>query len=213
MKLIMKINLAAALSCFILLIESCSSSVLVDVWNDPSYNESPLKNLLIIAVRKDPIQRRIWEDAFVGEFSKHGVYATSSYNLFQNSFPDTLQVIEAVQENGFDGILVTHLLKVETETRYVESYVTSEMRTRYNPFRKMYTNYYKEIQHPGYVESKTIERRSIEVWVFENEERIIWGATSNTPERNSVEDVQDDIADLVIPELVQNNIIKSNKIK
>lgn len=208
MKLKIKIFLGAALFCLIIYLASCSSSTLVDVWNDPAYNEPPLKNILIIALRKDPIQRRIWEDAFTNEFVKRGVRATSSYILFQNSFPDTLQIIEAVQENKFDGMLVTRLLNEETQTHYIESYVTSELRTRYNPFRKTYTNYYQEIHHPGYVESKTIERRSIEVWLIENNERIIWGATSNTPERNTVEDVQNDVAKLVIPELMRNEIIK-----
>jgi len=37
------------------------------------------------------------------------------------------------------------------------------------------------------------------------------GATSNSPERNSVEDIQNDIAELVIPELTSNAIIKSGK--
>jgi len=208
MKLKIKIFFGAALFCLIICLASCSSSTLVDVWNDPAYNEPPLKNILIIAFRKDPIQRRIWEDAFANEFAKHGVRATSSYILFQNSFPDTLQIIEAVQENKFDGMLVTRLLNEETQTRYIESYVTSELRTRYNPFRKTYTNYYQEIHHPGYVESKTIERRSIEVWLIENNERIIWGATSNTPERNTVEDVQNDVAKLVIPELMRNEIVQ-----
>lgn len=208
MELKIKIFFGAALFCLIICLASCSSSTLVDVWNDPAYNEPPLKNILIIAFRKDPIQRRIWEDAFANEFAKHGVRATSSYILFQNSFPDTLQIIEAVQENKFDGMLVTRLLNEETQTRYIESYVTSELRTRYNPFRKTYTNYYQEIHHPGYVESKTIERRSIEVWLIENNERIIWGATSNTPERNTVEDVQNDVAKLVIPELMRNEIVK-----
>ncbi len=208
MKLKIKIFFGAALFCLIICLASCSSSTLVDVWNDPAYNEPPLKNILIIAFRKDPIQRRIWEDAFANEFAKYGVRATSSYILFQNSFPDTLQIIEAVQENKFDGMLVTRLLNEETQTRYIESYVTSELRTRYNPFRKTYTNYYQEIHHPGYVESKTIERRSIEVWLIENNERIIWGATSNTPERNTVEDVQNDVAKLVIPELMRNEIVQ-----
>ncbi|MGA9294939.1 MAG: hypothetical protein WBV81_20295, partial [Ignavibacteriaceae bacterium] len=65
--------IAALLFCLMILMESCSSSTLVDVWNDPSYHESPLKNILVIAIRRNPVQRRIWEDAFVGDLSKHGV--------------------------------------------------------------------------------------------------------------------------------------------
>jgi hypothetical protein len=211
MKLYKKFIMAAVLCCLMILIESCSSSVLVDVWSDPSYHDSPLKKILIISIRKDPVQRRIWEDAFVGELSKHGVKAISSYNLFPNSLPDTNQVVETVQEKGFDGILVTRLLHKETETHYVESYVTSEMKSRYNPFRKIYSTYYQDVQHPGYIDSQIVNRRAIEVWVIRNRERIIWGATSNTPERNSIEAVENDIAELVIPELLRNTIIKSEK--
>jgi hypothetical protein len=40
---------------------------------------------------------------------------------------------------------------------------------------------------------------------------MIWSATSNTPELNTAEAVQKDIADLVIPELVSSAIIKTSK--
>lgn len=211
MKLYKKFILAAVFSCLMILIESCSSSSLVDIWNDPTYHESPLKKILIIAIRKDPVQRRIWEDAFVSELSEHGVNATSSYHLFPDVLPDTNQVIQTVQEKGYDGILVTRLLLAETETHYVQSYVTTEQISRYNFFRKRYDTYYRNIQHPGYVESQIIDRRAIDVWVIRNEEQMIWSATSNSPERYSVEDVQNDIAELVIPALVRNAIIQSGK--
>jgi hypothetical protein len=211
MKPFKKFIIATILFSLMILIESCSSTKLVDVWNDPSFHELPLKKILIIAVRRDPVQRRIWEDAFVRELSKHSVNATASYNFFPNKLPDTNQVAETVQEKGFDGILVTRLLRKETETHYVESYVTSEMKTRYNPFKKTYSTYYQDVQHPGYIDSQIVNRRAIEVWAIRNKERIIWGATSNTPERNSIEDVENDIAELVIPELVRNAIIMSEK--
>jgi len=208
MKLFKKFIVTAVLCSLLVLIESCSSSVLVDEWNDPSYHESPLNKIFIIAIRKDPVQRRIWEDAFVRELSKHDVKATPSYQLFPDLLPDTNQIIQTVQNKGFDGILIIRLLHTETKTHYVDGYVTSEPIQRYNIFRKKYDSYFLEVQHPGYVESQIIDRRAIDVWVLRNDERMIWSATSNSPERNSVEDVQNDIADLVIPELARNAIIK-----
>jgi hypothetical protein len=206
-----KFLLAAVFCSLMILIESCSSSVLVDVWNDPAYHESPLKKILIVSLRKNSVQRRIWEDAFVAELSKHGVKATSSYTIFPDVLPDTSQIIETVQGNGYDGILVIRLLQKETETHYVEGYVSSESRLRFNPFRNTYSTYYRDIEHPGYVDSSIVDRRAIEVWVIRVKERLIWGATSYTPERNTVEDVQNDIADLVIPSLQQSAIIESGK--
>jgi hypothetical protein len=211
MKLYKKFIITAALGCLMILIENCSSSVLVDVWNDPSFHEPPLKKVFVIAIRKDPVQRRIWEDAFVAELSKHSVIATSSYHLFPDLLPDTNQIIQTVQEKGFDGILVTRLLRTETKTHYNQSYVTKEQISRYNVFRKNYDTYYHDVEHPAYVDSQIVDRRAIDVWVIRNDERMIWSATSNSPERYSVEDVQNDIADLVIPELMRNAIIKSEK--
>jgi len=64
--------IASLLFCLMIVMESCSSSVLVDEWIDPSFHESSLKKILIIAIRKNPIQRRIWEDAFVSETFQKG---------------------------------------------------------------------------------------------------------------------------------------------
>ena len=99
----------------------------------------------------------------------------------------------------------------ETETHYVESQVSTEMKTRYNPFRNLYYTYYEDVQHPGYVDSQIVHRSAIEFWVLKDNERIIWAATSNTPETNSPEAVQKDIADLVVHALMQNAVIQSEK--
>lgn len=211
MKLHEKAIVAAVLGCLICLMGSCSSSTLVDEWSDPSFHEPPLKKILVIAIRKDLSKRQIWEDAFAGELSQHGVQATSSYRLFPDALPDTAQVLEAIQKNGFDGILVTRLLLADTSSHYVESSVTTQQEPRYN-LRKGYDTYYKQyVQNPGYVESQIIRRRSIDVWVVRNEGRMIWSAISNTPEMNTSEALRDDVAGIVIPEMARLAIIKSGR--
>jgi hypothetical protein len=211
MKFYLKYIIAAVLYCIMFMAEGCSTSVLVDVWNDPSFNEVPLKKILVIAVRKDPVHRRIWEDAFAGEFLRKGVKAIQSYNLFPDALPDTDQVFKAVQDNGFDGILITSPLGADTKTRYVQSYTTTELQSRYNPFKNVYSTYYRDVQHPGYVDTLIVRRRAIDVWDVRKEGRMIWGGTSNTPELNTVEDVRADIAELVITELLDDAIIKPVK--
>ncbi len=206
MKLYKKCIMSTVLFCLTILIGGCSSSKLADVWNDMTFRQNPLNKMLIIAVRNDSVQRRIWEDAFVSELSMYGVKATPSYTLFPHAIPDTNQLAETVQGKKFDGILVTRLLK-----KNVESFVMSKKGFTVNPFREKYFAYYQDVQYPGYADSKIVNRRAIEVWVIRYNERKIWGAISNTPERNSVIAVQNDIADLVMPELVRNDIIRSRR--
>lgn len=211
MRMLQKIITAVVLFIAIALLEGCSSSVLVDVWKDATFKEAPLGKIFVIGLRKDRVQRRIWEDAFVIELGKEGVNATASYHLFPEFLPDTNQVIQVIQDKGYDGVLITRLLYAETQTQYVQGYDTQEPVYRYNKFRNRYDTYYRTVQHPGYEESVVIDRRSIDVWVIRDEERLIWSATSKTPERSTIEAVQEEVANLVIPELSKNAIIKTRK--
>lgn len=211
MELHEKTVLAAALGCLMLLVGGCSSSVLVDEWSDTSFHAPPLKKILVIDITKDLSKRQIWEDAFTDELSESGVHATSSYRLFPGVLPDTNQVIKAIQENGFDGILVTHLLLPDTSSNYVDSSVTTQHVRRYNLRTGYYTYYEQYVQHPAYLDSQITRRRSIEVWSTGKGGRMIWSATSNTRVMRTLEAVRDNIADLVVHELLRHAIIKSGR--
>ncbi len=163
--------------------------------------------MLVISVGKNSVQRRIWEDAFGSALAKHDVAATLSYRLFPDAVPDTNQVIQVVQSNGFDGILITRWLPSETKAQYMQGYVTKEQDMRYDRRRDRFVTYYKEVEHAGYVDSQKVDIRGIDVWTTKNEGRMIWSATSKTPEPSSVEEGRPEIVKLVISELTRRNII------
>jgi len=237
MNSLLKTIVIATLIFSISLICACASSSLVDIWHDPAFQTPSLTKMMVITVRKNATKRRIWEDAFVGELGKHGVSATPSYSLFPDAPPDTNQVITTVQENGFDGILVILNLPTETNTHYVEGYTSIEQDGRYIPpgyqrvryiyqgypnrptdqrvqyisYWQRYRTYYREIEHPGYTDSQTVDIRAIDVTTTGTEGRLIWSATSRTPDPGSVTDVQSEIVSLVLSELAQRSIISPKK--
>jgi hypothetical protein len=219
MNSLLKAVAVAALGCLISQMCGCASSGLVNIWHDPSFKAPPLSKMLVIAVRKDATKRRIWEDAFAGELAKHGVAPTSSYSLFPDAPPDTNQVIATVQTNGFDGILVIRRLPTETDKQYIQGDTSIVQDVRYSPYYsayyspylRRYWTYYRVIEHPGYVDSQTVAIRAIDVTTTGNGGRLIWSATSRTPDPGSVPDVQSGIAGIVISELTQRSIINSKK--
>jgi hypothetical protein len=216
MNSILKATVAAALGFFISQMWGCvSSSNLIDTWHDPSFQGRPLGALLVIAVIKDETKRRIWEDAFTGELAKHGVTAKPSYSMFPDAPPDTNQVIATVQANGFDGILVILRLPTETNTHYIAGYTSVEPDVRYRPYTdpywRRYWTYYREIEHPGYTDSQKVDIRAIDVTTTGAESRMIWSATSRTPDPGYVTDVQKGIAGLVIADLAKRTIIRQRK--
>lgn len=199
------------LGCSIILMSGCASSSLVNKWHDSSFQSPPLTKMLVISVRKDEIKRRIWEDAFTGELEKHGVTATPSYRLFPDSIPDTDQVVKTMQSNSFDGVLVVRRLPTETNINVVEGYVSTEQDVHYSSYWQQYFTYYSEVSHPGYIDTQKVALRTIDVTTAGKNGRLIWSATSRTPEPGSVAAMQSGIARLVIAELAQFKIISPGK--
>jgi hypothetical protein len=203
--------IGGALCCFLALMAGCASSELVDKWSDPSFLGPSLKKMLVISVSQDSKQRRTWEDAFSVELATHNVAGTSSYRVFPDAVPDTDQVVQIIRSDGFDGVLVIRRLPAETTTKNMPGYVTSEKNMRYPPHSDRLVAYYATIHHAAYVDTEKVDIRSIDVWATKNEGQMIWSATSETPEPNSVQLVRPEIVNLVISELTKQHIIASGR--
>jgi hypothetical protein len=200
--------IGGVLCCFFALVAGCTSSKLVDIWSDSSFQPPSLNKMLVISVSKNSVQRRIWEDAFSVELVKHhNIAATASYHIFPDAVPDTNNMIQIIQSNGFDGILICRRLPPETNTQYIEGYVTTEQSMRYDRRRERFVTYYRNIEHAAYIDSQKVDIRTIDVWATRNEGQMIWSATSLTPEPNSVQEVRPEIVKLVMSELTQQGII------
>ncbi len=197
--------------CSFILLAGCASSKLVDIWSDSSTQPPSLNKMLVISVGKNPVKRRIWEDAFCVELEKHNIAATQSYRSFPDSVPDTAQVMEIVRTDGFDGVLVTRWLPPEMHTHYMQGEVTKDYDQRYDRGNDGFITYYRFIQHAGTIDSQKVNLRVIDVWATKDAGLLIWSATSKTPEPNSMEEVRPEIVKLVMSELTDRGIIASEK--
>jgi len=186
---------------------SCAGSELVNMWKDPSYPETPMVNMLVITLKQDPARRRMWEDRFVRELSKRGVTATPSYRLFEQAVPDTQQVIEAVRAHGYDGVLVTHKLATQGETRYVPGYTTRVPVSERPPGSGWYYTYYRDVYYPGYTETDSVVSYETHVWSTKDGGRMVWAGTSQSVNPSSSEDVNREISKLIVPELSRKSVI------
>lgn len=209
------------------MIFSCvSSSLLIEKWNDPSFKSSSIRKMLVIAIRKNKIQRRIWEDAFIKELVSQNVAATASYSLFPNDLPGTNQILETVQKNNFDGILVSHTLPTETNLTYIEGnnpayiqnyelitdyyIISGNAMLRYYHYWPRYYNHYYKIEH-GYTNVEKFDRQCINVWTTGSNGHIIYSATSKTPDFETSKNAQYDISSLVVKDLIRNHVINKKR--
>ena len=192
-----------------LLIDGCATSLMTNMWRDPSFGDGPLENVLAVAVRADPVRRRIWEDTFVDELNRYGVSAVSSYTLFPSGTPDTLEVSEAVRTHGFDGVAVSVRLPDTTQETYVAGYTKSERVRVYPRFSQAFTTYWRDVEVPGYTETTEVRRFRTDVWTTLNGGRMIWSGTLEATDAASYGSSQKAIARGILPQLSAVGILPS----
>ena len=180
---------------------------LVDMWRDPTAPSQPIRKMLVVALRRDPTSRRVWEDGFVSALEKRGVTATPSYNLFAQAPPDTDEIEGAVRDHGFDGVLFAHRLGATTQSTYVPGYTHLEpvwVRSRWS-FN--YHSYWAEVHDPGYVETDRYVRYRTDVWSTAGDWILVWSGTTESMNPSSSADVNAEIAKLIVPELLAQGVI------
>ena len=192
-------------------LSGCASSGLVNAWMDPQYAESPMMNILVVAMKPDVATRRLWEDAFADALRQRGVTATPSYQLFPDELPDTNGITAAVRENRYDGCIVTVRLPSETVTQDVPGYITDSLVVRYNPWSNRYYDYYQQVYTPGYTETQTVVRHKIEVWSTRGRGALVWTATSEVLDPTSRKAVNQHIIGEVIDDLAKHGVIPAKK--
>lgn len=200
-----------ALSILATLFFSCASSQLLNMWRDPSYSKGPVTSMFVIAMKKDPTLRRIWEDGFVSALAKYGVKAVPSYQTFPNELPDTNQVGEEVRTKVYDAVLIVTKLPTDTIKTYVPGYVTIEPVVQYNPWLNEYYTRYQNVYYPGYTETEKVVRHEVNVWTTGKDGQLIWSGTGDVVDPSSGQDVNAQIVRLIVPELASQGIIPAQK--
>lgn len=188
----------------------CGSTRLYNLWKDPSYQAGPLKKVLIVAMRKDELRRRMWEDAFVSALGEDhsGTMAIPSYQLFPDRVPDTSAVQQKTEEEGFDGVLVVARVRRDTLKTNVPGYVDVEPFPKYNYRWNTYVTYYENVYHPPYTESKAVFSVRTDLLLPQEEGRLVWSGTSKEIDPTSPDQFRKSVADLVMDRLSKAHLIR-----
>lgn len=188
----------------VVIIGGCGSTQQTDLWVDPSYNATPMKNILVIAMRKDQLRRRMWEDAIVsalGSRKQAGTVAVASYQLFPNEVPDTLAVRLKTKEDGYDGVLLIVRAHRDTLTNEVPGYTMNELVTEYSLRWKAYVTHYEDVYYPGYTETETTVSVRTDLLVPKEDGKLVWSVTSQTVDPTSADQFRNSVADGVVRQL------------
>jgi hypothetical protein len=162
----------------VMLITACASTQLNSVWKDPSYQTRPAK-IMVVAVAKNPINRRLFEDEFVQQLKSRGTHAIASYTILSDKQEGDQEIIaKKVAEMGADTVLITRLVSKKTVHVYVPgtSYYPPPF---YNSWPDYYGYGYRYMSTPGYIAED--EYAIMETNLYEaKSDKLIWAASSET---------------------------------
>jgi hypothetical protein len=199
--------LPALLAALALTAGCAANTGLSNMWRDPEFNGPPLRNVVVVAIRRNNVQRRLWEDGFAEQFDRYGVRATPSYRLFPEQVPDTSQLLGAIADRGFDGVLITRRAGSSTEDRYVPGYVTTRPVTYRSPWTGWYHTAWTNVYEPGYVETDRLVYNDVELWDLRDTGDIVWAGTTHTLNPSSSAEVNDEISKVILPELARQGFV------
>jgi len=192
--------LAAALA------PGCASQSVSQQWHDTTFRGS-FSNVLVIAIRKEEIHRRMWEDAFDAEFAARGVNVLKSYDLFPGSAPDTQQVIAAVREHHCDGVLVSSRLSNSTETRYIPGHTTSQPVMTQDAFSNAYSTRWTDVQVPGYTETNQMRHYQTDLWQTGDSAHVVWTGVIDSAESGSPSIIPETVSGTIAPQMEKAGVI------
>jgi len=201
------ITRALALLVVALVMGCAAQSQMTDVWREPSIAANPIHNVLVVGLRKDPVRRRLWEDALVAGLRARGVTATPSYQQFAAAPPDTEQVIAAVRSTAYDAVVTSVRLPDEVVSQYIPGETrVQEVRTRdyYGSFHRNWVN----VQDPGYTETDVVVQVQTDVWATRPAPgRLVWSGTLRTLESVNNAAIGEIVSRKIMPELEKHQMV------
>jgi hypothetical protein len=180
----------AVLVSLFLIISSCATTTLKNVWRDGSY-QGKLNTVLVIGVIKKPGVKRFFEDEFAAQLKARGTDAIASYTVLPaDTEIDKNDLAAKIKELDADGVLITRLVDRKT----VETYVPGSSYSAYSHYappayyNRGWDHYYRRsydvIYEPGY--TVTNEVLVVETNLYEAPtEKLVWSALSETFQEGS----------------------------
>jgi hypothetical protein len=187
------------------LLGGCSHTDLTNLWMDSQTSSPPVDNILVIALDRDPIMRKSWEDALAAEFQAQGLLARQSYQLFQAELPDSQQVAVVMERDHRDAALVAHRLAVVTNESQGGGYRENAPAASSDYWRRGYTIAYTATKQ--LISYQKDEEARFQMDLARANGRLVWTGTTTPLDPTNEDKLRTEVAGQIVPELQRRKII------
>jgi hypothetical protein len=188
---------------FVFLIIACAGTELTHKQVNEAYKGKPVSDILVIAITGNEDSRRSFEQRFVAQLEAAGVEAIASVDVIP--MPADLEmkketILDAVNQFGNDAVIITHLIGKEEKEVYSR---TGPAHIGYYDF---YHSRYMYAHTTGYSSTSTTLRLETNLYDVKTE-KLIWSGQSKTWNKDSKNQIINDVIKVVINDLQNNKLI------
>ena len=190
---------------FIFMIISCAGTELTHKQVNETYKGKPVSDILVIAITGNEDARRSFERKFVAQLKSAGVEAISSEEAIP--MPADLElkkemILSAVNQFGNDAVIITHLIDEEEKEAFTRG--DEAHRGYYGFYHSRYS--YSYARDPGYSSTSITVRLETNLYDVKTE-KLIWSGQSKTWNKDSKDQIINDVIKVVIDDLQNNKLI------
>ena len=192
----------------LIVVTSCGGTNLSYVWKDPRYGGGYLTSVMVVGVSEDLARRRLFEDVFVREFEKRGIKVVASIKVLGPDTRLTRDTVKAEAERlRVDAVLATRVISAGKEEIYQPPSV-STMPSGYSRSLDLYFyGFDAQSAYPGAHGKHYVVR--LETNVFDTDtEKLIWTASSQTVEPESVREIIESLCENVMNRLREDRLLR-----
>lgn len=187
------------------------STRLVTSWKNPEYSGSRFHKILVLGMSEKAGVRADFEDALSKLVTRDGIEAIPGNTILLRPEDTTLDINylkTQIREFKIDAVIVSRLVKVETNVTYVPGQMYTLPCPYYRSFYGYYGAVYPVVYSPDYLrEDKTVR---VETNVYDTrtpDGTIVWTGTSDTFNPRSVDKAIDGVSKLIVKELQKEAVL------
>ncbi len=196
------------------LLTGCSYTQLVHNWKNPEIVLFHADKVLVVGMTQNDETREQFETKLQKEFTKRGVDAMRSIDLFDVKFTaseksdeEIARVEQQLLDKGFDAILFTKVVGSENERTFLKR--MTELDTYYGRFREDYMSHQDIYYDSDYYGQYTVYNAETSLYCIcvDKEKELIWRGAIAVTDPVKINKAVDDYIKLVVVALEEQDLI------
>jgi hypothetical protein len=187
------------------------STKILTSWKNPNFSKPRFHKVMVVGMSDNPPVRADFEDALSASMKEKSIEAIAGNTLLlrpEGSKVDIEYIKAQIREHKIDGVVVSRLVSVKTETTYIPGSTYMVPYPYYYSFYGYYSALYPIVYSPDYLRTdKTVRIETNLYSTAKPKADLVWTAISETMNPNNVEKAIKAVVKEVVKQMQKDGVL------